>query len=220
MNTRLIMKSMLIKITLRSVLAGLLIILGGCGNTAEKGTTSRETTTTQVTPLAKKVFYINTINNESLAELSEDGDQWVVSMATDNLFGILKKAEKRKYYTQNDQLRYTVKYQENDFKLNDQNEALLYKVKCYADHIKIAYNNEMDDSYRIGRSSADRIKLKRNDEEISTLRLKMDDAFTTIKDRYTVRNFGNSLALGVLMMDEIPEEHKFILCAELLKKGL
>lgn len=221
MNIQQIMKSRRTKNTFLSGLLGLLVFLNSCGSSSEEKKTQAVATdaTTPTTLPSKKAFYINTATNEALAEISDEGDQLVVSIGPVNLFGVLKKEDKRKYYNQNDQLRYTLKYKENDFKLNDQNEALLWKIKQYQDHIKISNNDDMNHSYRIGRPETNRIKVKRDNNDIAALRIKMDDPFTRIREKYTVRNFGNSLALGVLLIDEIPEEQKFVICAELLKKG-
>ncbi|MEM6526573.1 MAG: hypothetical protein AAF693_22465 [Bacteroidota bacterium] len=218
------MKLKLTKNTLFSSLLGLSLLLQACGGGSETDTTE-EVASEMPTPdspapsSTPKQFYINTATHEKLAEISDEGDQLIVSLGTSNLFGITKRADKRKYVDQNDQLKYTVKYSENGLKLNDSNEELLWKLKLYDDHLKISNNNDMENSFRTGLSESEKVKVKKDDKEIGALRIRPNDAFTTIKDKYTVRNFGSSLALGILMIDEIPEEHKFILCAELLKQG-
>ncbi|MEM6523944.1 MAG: hypothetical protein AAF693_09135 [Bacteroidota bacterium] len=218
------MKLKLTKNTLFSTLIGLSLLLQACGRGSET-TTAEEVVSETPTPdspapsSAPKQFYINTATNEKLAEISDEGDQLIVSLGTSNLFGELKRADKRKYVDQNDQLKYTVKYSDGGLKLNDGNEELLWKIKLYDDHFKISKDNDMDNSFRSGLSESAKIKVKKDDKEIGALRIRPNDAFTTIKDKYTVRNFGSSMALGILLIDEIPEEQKFILCAELLKQG-
>ena len=224
MNTLHTMKLKLTKNTLLSALIGLSLLLQACGGSSEKGVSEEVVSETptpdgQAISSSQKQFYINTITNEKLAEISDEGEQLIVALGTSNLFGILKRADKRKYVDQNDQLKYTVKYSEGGLKLNDGNEELLWKIKLYDDHIKISNNNEMENSFRIGLSELAKLKVKRNDKEVAALRLRSNDAFITVKEKYTVRNFGNSLALGVLLIDEIPEAEKFMLCAELLKQG-
>ncbi|MEM7109859.1 MAG: hypothetical protein AAF519_16660 [Bacteroidota bacterium] len=218
------MKLKLTKNTLFSALVGLSLLLQACGGGSEKDTTEEvvNETPTPDSPApssAPKQFYISTLSNGKLAEISDEGDQLIVSLSTSNLFGIAKRADKRKYVDQNDQLKYTVKYSEDGLKLNDGNEELLWKIKLYDDHFKISKNNDMENSFRTGLSESNKLKVKRDDEEIGTLRLRSNDAFISVKDKYTVRNFGSSLALGILLIDEIPEEQKFVLCAELLKQG-
>ncbi|MEM1001401.1 MAG: hypothetical protein AAGH46_02000 [Bacteroidota bacterium] len=224
MNTLHTMKLKLTKNTLLSALIGLSLLIQACGGGSEKDVSEEvigETPTpnSQAISSAQKQFYINTITNEKLAEISDEGEQLIVSLGTSNLFGILKRADKRKYVDQNDQLKYTVKYSDGSLKLNDGNEELLWKIKLYDDHFKISKDNDMDNSFRSGLSESAKIKVKKDDKEIGALRIRPNDAFTTIKDKYTVRNFGSSMALGILLIDEIPEEQKFILCAELLKQG-
>ncbi|MEO0555598.1 MAG: hypothetical protein AAF149_20505 [Bacteroidota bacterium] len=224
MNTLHTMKLKLTKNTLLSALIGLSLLIQACGGGSEKDVSEEvigETPTpnSQAISSAQKQFYINTITNEKLAEISDEDEQLIVSLGASNLFGELKRTDKRKYVDQNDQLKYTVKYKEDGIKLNDGNEALLWKIKLYDDHIKISDNNEMENSFRIGLSESAKIKVKQNDEEVAALRLRSNDAFIAVKEKYTVHNFGNSLALGVLLIDEIPEAEKFMLCAELLKQG-
>ncbi|MEM9859690.1 MAG: hypothetical protein AAF843_20220 [Bacteroidota bacterium] len=218
------MKLKLTKNTLLSALIGLSLLLQACGGSSEKGVSEEvvsETPTpdSQAISSPQKQFYINTTTNEKLAEISDEGEQLIVSLGASNLFGILKRADKRKYVDQNDQLKYTVKYSDGSLKLNDGNEELLWKIKLYDDHLKVSNNNDMENSYRIGLSESNKLKVKKDDEEIGALRLRSNDAFITVKEKYSVRNFGSSMALGVLLIDEIPDEQKFMLCAELLKQG-
>lgn len=209
--------------SLPSLLVTVFILLNGCGGKNEVVESEPENnpdSTTDPGPNATNlVYYMNTMNNEKLAEISNEGEQIIVSLNAYNLFGALKRADKRKYFNQNDELKYTVKYKEDGFKLNDKNETLLWKVKLYDDHIKISNNEEMTNSYRIGRSESNKIKLKKGDDEIAALRIKSGDAFLNVQEKYSLRNFGSSLALGVLLINDMPEEEKVMLCAELLKKG-
>ncbi|MEM8568158.1 MAG: hypothetical protein AAGF85_16975 [Bacteroidota bacterium] len=218
------MKLKLTKNTLLSAVVGLSLLLQACGGGSETDTTEEvvSETPTPDSPApssAPKQFYINTTTNEKLAEISDEGELLVVSLGTSNLFGELKRADKRKYVDQNDQLKYTIKYSDGGLKLNDGNEELLWKIKLYDDHLKVSNNNEMENSFRIGLSESNKLKVKRDDEEIGALRLRSNDAFIIVKEKYSVRNFGSSMALGVLLIDEIPDEQKFMLCAELLKQG-
>ncbi|MEM9857910.1 MAG: hypothetical protein AAF843_11155 [Bacteroidota bacterium] len=204
-------------------LAALVFI--SCGSkhntdTAESETSEISNSSTESASVSKNLSYsINSIANEKIAEISISGEELIISLTSEKLFGILKKADKRKYFDQNDQLRYTVKYKQDGFKLNAQDESLRWKIKLFDDHLKISNNNEMAGSYRIGFSRSNKMKVKKDDLEVATLRVKEGDTFITIKDKYNLRNFGNSLALGILLIDSIPENEKIILCAELIKKS-
>ncbi|MEL7006413.1 MAG: hypothetical protein AAFN93_27345 [Bacteroidota bacterium] len=197
-----------------------LLILAACGKSPEQESVSTPTTEviSETATQQAKQYYINTVNNEKLAAISIEENQNYLSIADKQFFGLLKKADKRKYHDQNDQMQYAIKYSEDGFKLRDQNEELLWKIKI-DDKIKIANNEEMSDAYKISRSSESKIKLKKEEEEINAIRVKADSPLVTINDKYSVHSFGNSLALGILLIEEIPDEQKFILCAELLKQG-
>ncbi len=201
-------------------LPALFIVLLACSGVPEEktGESPEDNAPGPSTTPVKKQYYINNTNNESLAEISVEADQLIVSMATVDLFGIAKNDGKRKYFDQNDQMRFAVRYKGNDFKLRDQNEELLWKVKIEEDHVKIAHNEEMTDAYRISIPENHRIKVKTDDQVIGAIRVKADDPLTRIKEQYSVRNFGSSFALGVLLIEDIPDEQKFLICAELLKK--
>ncbi len=197
----------------------LIIALQACGGSSNEQKVVEQTQSTPVNTIKSPTsFYINSGKNEGLAELIIEGENVIVRRAGGDLFGELK-GDKRKYYNQNDQFRNAVKYKEDAFKLRDENEELLWKVKIYEDKIKLANNEEMTNAYKISLSESNKIKIKRDEEEVAALRLVSNDAFVNVNEKYVVRNFGTSLAIGVLMIDEIQEDHKFLICAELLKMG-
>lgn len=197
----------------------ILLIISGCGKSPEKEPVSSPETdiVSEIATTAKRQYYINTLNNEKLADISYEANQILVSTANTQFFGVQKREDKRKYYDQNDKMKYAVKYSDDGFKLRDENEELLWKIKI-DDKIKIANNEEMTDAYKISRSDESKIKLKKDEEEVGAIRVSADSPFTTVKDKYSVHNFENSLALGILLIEEIPNEQKFMICAEILKQ--
>ncbi len=215
------MKPLNIKISLLS----LIIIIGlsscGGGSTEEKITDTTPTATepTKVDGVSRAnessgFYYINDKSNVNLAEINIEAGEIVLSTKQGNLFGELKN-DKRKYYSQNNDFKYAVKFKEDGFKLRDQNESLLWKVKLYDDKIKIASNEEMNDALTVRLYDENKIKLKKDDEELAAVRLMASDPFLEVGN-YVVRNFGSSLSLGVLMIEDMPDEHKFLICTELL----
>ena len=112
------------------------------------------------------------------------------------------KADKRKYYDQNNNVVYEVKYKSDGFKLRTASSTLLWKVKLYNDKVKISNNEENLNAYEIKKVGANEIKLEKDNEIIS-------------------RN-KNTSHLWELVADisEIPADQQEILVAELKAKGL
>ena len=165
---------------------------------------------------AVRSYYINDVNNTSIGEIEIDGEEVNIRLQNSELFGILKRADKRKYYNQADEVSYTVKYSPDGFKLRDGNEALLWKVKMDEESIKIADNEEMQKAFKIKVYDGEKIKLKREEKELAALRFGSENSFITIDDRYLVRNFGSSSAMGLFLIDELTDAEKVVLSAEVL----
>ncbi|MEO1049340.1 MAG: hypothetical protein AAFX87_01850 [Bacteroidota bacterium] len=199
------------------VLISLNLACGGGAPPEENDTeVAQETSAPSDTKPAQSYYYINSINNESLAEITIEGQSIMIKTPTGDLFSKLK-GDKRKYYDQSDALKYAVKLKGTEsFKLRDGNEQLIWKVKVTADKIKVANNEEMTDAFEIKQNESGKIKLKRNDEELKAMRFDPNSAATKVGDRYNVRNFNGSLAMGVLLIDELGETEKYIICTELL----
>lgn len=212
---------MKLTITKSILLNGLLclFVLVGCGKTTEQESASSTVPETVSEPAVSSPaqYYINTIDNEKLGEISFQGEKILLSTTGTQFFGVLKKTGKRKYYDQDDQMQYAVKYSDDGFKLRDSNENLLWKIKI-DDKIKIANNEEMTDAYKISRTNEGKIKLKKDEEEVDAIRVSADSPSTTINGKYSVHSFGNSLALGILLIDELSDEQKIVLCAEILNQ--
>lgn len=145
----------------------------------------------------------------------EDAETWVI-IGDEQYYGELKSTEKRKYYNQSDALIYTVKYSESGFKLRDSNETLLWKIKITNDYIKLANNEEMNNPYRISMSD-NKIKIKKDEVEVSKLRLESGNQPITLEDKYQLINFGGTITPGIILLQDISEEHRFMICAELLR---
>jgi len=109
---------------------------------------------------------------------------------------------------------YAVKMDDDGFKLRDSQEKLLWKIKLYPDKVKIADNEEMSGAYELKLKEEGRLKLERNDQEVTQIRLMENSEYTV--GSYLVRGVGLSLSPGVLLIPEISEEHKVMIMAELL----
>jgi len=194
----------------------LLLALVACNNTTPKDI-SNEHTWEPVEKKLHKECYINNGRNEMLASVALEGDESIVNIKQKYYFGELKSQEKRKYYDDKDQIAYTVKYSEGGFKLRNSKEQLLWKVKVEQDYLKIADNEEMKGYYRIAWTATNVIKIKKEEKELVSLRLKADGYTINIEDRYILNNLSNSLSAGVLWIDQIPEVERLFICAELIR---
>ncbi|MEM9340370.1 MAG: hypothetical protein AAGA66_16665 [Bacteroidota bacterium] len=170
-------------------------------------------------PTTNSEFYINTIDNERLASISLTGERSLLTIGTKSYWGTLKTTEKRKYYDANDGLAYVIKYGEASFKLKDENDQLRWKVKLTDEYIKIANNEEMENTYRISRSSKGKIKVKQHDKELAVIPFVPNNHSIEIGKQYHLINFGHSLAIGVMMLEDMPLSERFLLVAELLRLG-
>ena len=218
-TTKLITKLKSISLILiSSIFFSLLISCGGSNNNQHQESSESYQEPIPAPVKATSNYYINSSSNEGLAEIIFEHNGVIVRTPKGDLFGELK-GDKRKYYNQNDQFRNAVKFKEGSFKLRDENEELLWKVKIYDDKIKLANNEEMTDPFDVRFSDSNKIKVKKNGEEIAALRMVSGDSFVNVGDNYVVRNFDNSLAIGILLIDDIQQEHKFLLAAEILKMG-
>ncbi|MEM6831102.1 MAG: hypothetical protein AAF551_11360 [Bacteroidota bacterium] len=168
-------------------------------------------------PTTNSEFYINTIDNERLASISLTGERSLLTIGTKSYWGTLKTTEKRKYYDANDELAYIIKYGEAGFKLKDENDQLRWKVKLTDEYIKIANNEEMENTYRVSRSSKGKIKVKQHDKELAVIPFVPNNHSIEIGKRYYLINFGHSLAIGVMMLEDMPLLERFLLSAEILR---
>jgi hypothetical protein len=135
-----------------------------------------------------------------------------------NLRGVAKRSDKRKYYD-GGAMVYAVKMDEDGFKLRDQNERLIWKIKLYPDKLKIANNEEMSGAYEIKLRDEGKLKLEKNERELKSVHLSESSTPFAIADKYSITGFGISLAPGILMIDELKDAEKFIIMAELVQRG-
>jgi len=199
------------------------VLLLGCSpnnNSNTEASAETENTSEEVSASAsyttEKFVYINTAENTNLAEIKLGGEEITIRTPELNLFGILKE-DKRKYYDQNNAHLFSVKYKDDGFKLRDGTESLLWKVKFYEDKIKIANNEEMADAFEIKLKEGNRIKVEEAGEEIFSLRIPSEaNAPVKIGDEYLVSGLGYSTAAGVLKLEKLTPDERFVIMAELV----
>lgn len=143
------------------------------------------------------------------------GNEIEVDAAGKPLRSVTKREDKRKYYDASNTMVFAVKMDDDGFKLRDHQESLLWKVKLYPDKIKISNNEEMSNVYEVKLKEEGRLKLEKNDAEVMQIRL-MESAESYPVGDFTVKGFGASIASGILLIPEIPEQQKWIIVGELL----
>ncbi|SNR16481.1 hypothetical protein [Tenacibaculum jejuense] len=126
------------------------------------------------------------------------------------------KPNKHKFYT-NGQMKYEVKFKEESLKLRDKNSNLLWKVKIYPDKIKISDNEENTNAFVI-KPYENKIKVKKNEEELYKVKIDGTTISVNDKDSFQLSSTQENYTLALLAINEIPDEHKLFLLAELLNK--
>ncbi len=163
-------------------------------------------------------YTIRSSSDAELATINISSDEIAVRDAEGQLVGVAKRADKRKYYDPSNTMLYAVKFDDDGFKLRDRNEELIWKVKLYEDKLKIANNEEMNNGYEVKLRDG-KLKLERNEREIKSIRLSESTEWYEVEGKYKIQGFGLSLAPGILMISELKEREKYLIMAELAKRG-
>ena len=204
--------------TWRSLLSwALLLALFACSSPREEPPAyipPAEQESTSYTAPTDQPLVINDGANQNLATISA-GAEIEVNTPEMTVFGVLKRADKRKYYDQNDQLRFTVKLKDDGFKLRDQNEELLWKVKVYPDRIKVADNEEMDNAWKIKQSESGKLKILQNEEEIKAVRPVKEPVTLQLGDNHILSGLSSDLHGGVLLLEALTPMEQYLIIAEL-----
>lgn len=164
-------------------------------------------------------YAIRSSSGEELGVMQVGAESISIRDKEGQLTGVAKRADKRKYYDASNVMVYAVKLDDDGFKLRNGNEQLIWKVKLYPDKIKIANNEEMIRAYEIKLKEDGKLKLEQDEREIKSIRLSAETEWNEVEDRYSVQGFGNSLAPGILLINDLKDREKFIIMAELLKRN-
>ena len=118
-----------------------------------------------------------------------------------------------------------VKIKDKGFKLVDENDKLLWKVKISGDKVKISDNEENKNPYVLKKSD-DKVKVKdKNEKEIARVKFYSDNGKLKLKDMsgkelYISKDYTKlSGAIGVLAITEIPAKLRAVIAAELAKQN-
>lgn len=135
------------------------------------------------------------------------------------------KGDKRKYSVEGGSQIAEVKTKDADgFKVRTNDGQLLWKVKFADGKIKISNNEENENAFEIKKKD-DGAKIERNETKLGEVKFYTDRQKVKVKDAGDVELFDSntdkySVAFGVLALNEIPEDYRFIIFAELLARNL
>ena len=164
-------------------------------------------------------YAIRSSSGEDLAVITISAEEISMKDNEGQLIGVAKRSDKRKYYNPSNSMIYAVKLDDDGFKLRNGNEQLIWKVKLYDDKLKVANNEEMTNAYEVKLYKDGKLKLQQNDKDIKAIRVSESKDLYDVDGQYQIQGFGHSLAPGILMIGDIGEREKFIIVAELAKRG-
>lgn len=135
-----------------------------------------------------------------------------------------QRGDKRRYRRESDgAVVAEVKSSDSGFKLRTPDGQLLWKVKLSEDKIKISNNEENDRPYVLKTGYADKAKvLDASEAELGNVRFQPERIKLKAADgseRFHMDSTRRSAALGVLLMEAIPQEQRGILMVELLGRN-
>lgn len=118
-----------------------------------------------------------------------------------------------------------VKLQSDSFKLVDEAEKLLWKVRIKDGKIKISDNEEGDNSCEIKSKSDDKHEIRNAaGEEIGNVKYYADNGKLKVKNAnnqeiLVSKDLKSSAAPGVILFSQIPVKHRAIIISELIRMG-
>ncbi|WP_299317250.1 hypothetical protein [uncultured Maribacter sp.] len=190
-----------------------LLLLGSC-KTENKNSSSPAETTTNASATTNSLDV--TIANADGALIGGFDVSPIKIVANNTTYTFKSKPDKHKFYA-NGKMKYEVKFKEGSLKLRDEDSDLLWKVKIYPDKVKISDNEENENAFEV-RPYDDKIKVKRDGEELYRVNLEGNIVKVNDKEAFTLSSNQESYVYAILAIDEIPNEHKMFIIAELLNK--
>jgi hypothetical protein len=168
---------------------------------------------------------IKTPDEKPVVEVKFDGSDTKLEYGGKILRGEMKDGEKRKYSFEGASQIAEVKAKDADgFKVRTADGKLLWKVKIAADKIKVSDNEENQNAYELVKRE-DGAKIEQNENKLGEVKFYRDSQKIKVKDAADKEVFdGNtdkySVSYGVLLLDKIPEDLRYIIIAELLARNL
>ncbi|MDF4202905.1 hypothetical protein PXD56_08060 [Maribacter sp. SA7] len=189
------------------------LLLASC-KTENKNTSSPAETATEASATTNSLDV--TIANADGALIGGFDLSPIKIVANNTTYTFKSKPDKHKFYA-NGQMKYEIKFKEESFKLRDADSDLLWKIKIYPDKVKISDNEENENAFEV-RPYDDKIKVKRNEEELYRVNIEGNSVKVNDTEAFKLSSNQQSYVYAILAIDEIPNEHKMFIIAELLNK--
>lgn len=214
------------------IVLGVLVLAAlACKNSEQKppvstptpGQSSSPTGSASTSSYGNKVK-IKTTDDKPVVEISFDASGAKIEFGGKTVRSESKDAEKRKYFNGSTQLAEVKMKDADGFKVRTVDGKLLWKVKIDGGKIKISDNEENQNAYELVKRD-DGAKIEQNETKLGEVKFYTDRQKIKVKDASDKELFdGNtdkySMAYGVLLLDKIPEEQRYIIIAELLARNL
>ncbi|TPN85980.1 hypothetical protein [Aquimarina algicola] len=198
------------------------LILANSCKTKTENNSSTDATTVKETSVEETSVEGTTIDAQTIIS-SPSGEQIggftlepLTVYAAGSKYMSKSKPDKHKFYT-NGSMVYEVKLKAGDFKLRDSKSNLLWKIKVYPDKVKVSNNEENENAFEI-KKYEDKIKIKQDENTVYEVQL--GDSSIAVNDEvlYQFSSDESSYAYAVLAINEIPEDQRIFILAELLKQ--
>lgn len=166
---------------------------------------------------------VKTPDDKTVIEVKIDGDPKIEYAG--KVVRSETKGNKRKYTLEDGSQIAEVKVKDADgFKVRTNDGKLLWKVKVSDDKIKISDNEENQNAFELKKKD-DGAKIERNETKLGEVKFYKDRQKVKVKDEDDTELFDSntdkySVAFGVLALNEIPEDLRFIIFAELLARNI
>jgi hypothetical protein len=142
------------------------------------------------------------------------------------LRGDLRDSGKRKYGIDGGPVAYEVKPgDDGGFKLRTEGGALLWKVKITGEKIKISNNEQNDHPFELKVREQGRFKVVApGDRELGNVRFDAGASRVEVENasgrkQFEIASAASSAGYGVLLLDGIPSAERFMLLAEIVRRG-
>lgn len=189
--------------------------------TPNNPTTSKPTTENKAYDTKVK---IKTPDDKDVVEVKIDANSTKLEYGGKVVRGETKD-DKRKYSVEGGSQIAEVKIKDADgFKVRTNDGKLLWKIKIADGKVKISDNEENQNAFEIKKKD-DGAKIERGETKLGEVKFYTDRQKIKVKDAADKELFDSNTdkyltAYGVLALNEIPEDFRFIILAELLARNI